>query len=100
LPQSPPPDKGLPARAWLGWGTVYLACRTGRESPPVPGEHEGPTTREQTAAGPRRAVSLRRSYLFLPGADVLIHDLEDFTPPQRLPEARALAAAEGTGPAW
>ncbi|HEX6980767.1 MAG TPA: CoA ester lyase [Alphaproteobacteria bacterium] len=61
-------------------------------------------TGEQTAAGPKRAVSLRRSYLFLPGADaealrngpasgadVLIQELEDFTPPQRLPEARALA---------
>jgi citrate lyase subunit beta/citryl-CoA lyase len=55
--------------------------------------------------GPRRAV-LRRSYLFLPGADetallgapgsgadVLIQELEDFTPPDRLPEARALAPA-------
>jgi citrate lyase subunit beta / citryl-CoA lyase len=47
---------------------------------------------------------LRRSYLFLPGADraalaagissgadVLIQELEDFTPPQHLPEARRLA---------
>jgi citrate lyase subunit beta/citryl-CoA lyase len=51
-----------------------------------------------------RAPELRRSYLFLPGADetalragpasgadVLIQELEDFTPPQRLPEARRLA---------
>jgi len=51
-----------------------------------------------------RPVELRRSYLFLPGADetallaapasgadVLIQELEDFTPPDRLPEARALA---------
>ncbi len=60
--------------------------------------------------GTRRATALRRSYLFLPGADagalkaapesgadVLIQELEDFTPPQRLPEARALtpAALEG-----
>jgi citrate lyase subunit beta/citryl-CoA lyase len=55
-----------------------------------------------TPAG--RAPDLRRSYLFLPGADaaalragpacgadVLIQELEDFTPPQRLPEARRLA---------
>jgi citrate lyase subunit beta/citryl-CoA lyase len=52
----------------------------------------------------RRAVELRRSYLFLPGADeaaltagpasgadVLIQELEDFTPPQHLPAARRLA---------
>lgn len=52
----------------------------------------------------RRAPDLRRSYLFLPGADrtalaagpssgadVLIQELEDFTPPQRLPEARRMA---------
>jgi len=52
----------------------------------------------------RRAPDLRRSYLFLPGADasalaaapasgadVLIQELEDFTPPQRLPEARRIA---------
>src|SRR5689334_8351505 len=52
----------------------------------------------------RRTADLRRSYLFLPGADlaalsagpasgadVLIQELEDFTPPQRLPEARRLA---------
>lgn len=51
-----------------------------------------------------RPAALRRSYLFLPGADraalqagpasgadVLIQELEDFTPPPRLPEARALA---------
>jgi citrate lyase subunit beta/citryl-CoA lyase len=51
-----------------------------------------------------RPVALRRSYLFLPGADeaalrtapvsgadVLIQELEDFTPPQRLPEARTLS---------
>jgi citrate lyase subunit beta/citryl-CoA lyase len=54
-------------------------------------------------AHPSRAPELRRSYLFLPGADhaalkaapasgadVLIQELEDFTPPQRLPEARAI----------
>lgn len=54
----------------------------------------------------RRAAGLRRSYLFLPGADaaalsagpesgadVLIQELEDFTPPQRLPEARTLSAS-------
>lgn len=52
----------------------------------------------------RRTADLRRSYLFLPGADqaalaagpgsgadVLIQELEDFTPPQRLPEARRIA---------
>lgn len=52
----------------------------------------------------RCTADLRRSYLFLPGADqaalaagpasgadVLIQELEDFTPPQRLPEARGLA---------
>src|SRR5688572_17428445 len=51
-----------------------------------------------------RPVALRRSYLFLPGADeaalragpasgadVLIQELEDFTPPQRLPEARRIS---------
>ena len=56
------------------------------------------------SAPSRRVADLRRSYLFLPGADqaalaagpasgadVLIQDLEDFTPPQRLPEARELA---------
>jgi len=54
----------------------------------------------------RRAPALRRSWLFLPGAelqtlqaapasgaDVLIQELEDFTPPERRPEARALAPA-------
>jgi citrate lyase subunit beta/citryl-CoA lyase len=53
----------------------------------------------------RRAPKLRRCWLFLPGADratllaardcgadVLIQELEDFTPPERRPEARALAA--------
>ncbi|MBI3451596.1 MAG: CoA ester lyase [Rhodospirillales bacterium] len=53
----------------------------------------------------RRSPRLRRSWLFLPGAesalldagpasgpDVLIHELEDFTPPGRRPEARRLAA--------
>jgi len=52
----------------------------------------------------RRAPRLRRSWLFLPGAehnvlvaaaacgaDVLIQELEDFTPPARRPDARALA---------
>lgn len=51
-----------------------------------------------------RKPELRRSYLFLPGADqaalaagprsgadVLIQEFEDFTPPQRLPEAREIA---------
>lgn len=53
----------------------------------------------------RRPPALRRSWLFLPGADreallraaalganVLIQELEDFTPPERRPQARALAA--------
>lgn len=53
----------------------------------------------------RRPPALRRSWVFLPGADpaahqagaasgadVLIQELEDFTPPERRPEARALAA--------
>jgi citrate lyase subunit beta/citryl-CoA lyase len=59
-------------------------------------------------AGPRRLrpVALRRSYQFVPGADeaalrvgpasgadVLIQELEDFTPPQRLPEARRISPA-------
>lgn len=52
----------------------------------------------------RRAPALRRSWLFLPGADraqllsatetgadVLIQELEDFTPPERRPEAREMA---------
>lgn len=56
------------------------------------------------SAPTRRSADLRRSYLFLPGADatalaagpasgadVLIQELEDFTPPQRLPEARRIA---------
>ena len=55
--------------------------------------------------GARRPPALRRCWLFLPGADrdallgaitlgadVLIQELEDFTPPQRRPEARAMAA--------
>lgn len=55
-------------------------------------------------SGPRRAVHARRSWLLLPGAeaqrlkqapatgaDVLIQELEDFTPPERRPEARAMA---------
>ncbi|HUK09810.1 MAG TPA: CoA ester lyase [Stellaceae bacterium] len=58
------------------------------------------------SAARRRAPALRRSWLFLPGAelqtlqaapasgaDVLIQELEDFTPPERRPEARALAPA-------
>jgi citrate lyase subunit beta/citryl-CoA lyase len=53
----------------------------------------------------RRPPSLRRSWLFLPGADrhalltassygadVLIQELEDFTPPERRREARAMAS--------
>jgi len=57
-----------------------------------------------TSSGVRRAPALRRSWLFLPGADlaaleagphcaadVLIQELEDFTPPERRPEARSLA---------
>jgi citrate lyase subunit beta/citryl-CoA lyase len=53
----------------------------------------------------RRPPPLRRCWLFLPGADapalaaasasgadVLIQELEDFTPPERRPQARALAA--------
>ncbi|MBI3709196.1 MAG: CoA ester lyase [Proteobacteria bacterium] len=52
----------------------------------------------------RRPPQLRRSFLFVPGADraahtaartssadVIIQELEDFTPPARRPEARALA---------
>jgi citrate lyase subunit beta/citryl-CoA lyase len=59
----------------------------------------------------RRSPHLRRSWLFLPGAertvldaapqsgaDVLIQELEDFTPPGRRDEARALAA--GLYEAW
>ena len=55
-------------------------------------------------ASRRRAAALRRSWLFLPGAeragllaatasgaDVLIQELEDFTPPVRRSEARRLA---------
>src|SRR5262245_43941685 len=55
---------------------------------------------------PRRPPHLRRSWLFVPGvaiaahtaaaaskADVLIQELEDFTPPQRRPKARSLAGA-------
>jgi citrate lyase subunit beta/citryl-CoA lyase len=56
------------------------------------------------SASRRRPPALRRSWLFLPGADrarllaaaatgadVLIQELEDFTPPARRAEARALA---------
>ena len=63
----------------------------------------GPTS--DTSPGARRPPALRRSWLFLPGADramldaapecgadVLIQELEDFTPAGRRPEARALAA--------
>src|SRR5262249_59903246 len=52
----------------------------------------------------RRPPAIRRCWLFLPGADrrslasasasgadVLIQELEDLTPPERRPEARALA---------
>src|SRR3546814_9437772 len=52
----------------------------------------------------RKPALLRRSWHFLPGADstalnagpaggadVLIQELEDFTPPERRPEARLLA---------
>ena len=59
-----------------------------------------------SAPAKRRAPALRRSWLFVPGAerealnaapasraDVLIQELEDFTPPGRRPEARRLAAA-------
>ena len=55
-------------------------------------------------AARERAVELRRSWLFLPGAereglldaatcggDVLIQEFEDFTPPARRPEARAMS---------
>lgn len=55
-------------------------------------------------AGSRRPPALRRCWLFVPGADraaltaaagtgadVLIQELEDFTPPERRPEARGLA---------
>src|SRR3546814_18987540 len=59
----------------------------------------------------RRPVHLRRSWLFLPGADpaglqagaectadVVEQELEDFTPPARRPEARELAPS--LYPAW
>ncbi|MBM3569792.1 MAG: CoA ester lyase [Alphaproteobacteria bacterium] len=59
----------------------------------------------------RRPLELRRSWLFLPGADqkallaaresaadVLIQELEDFVPPNRKEQARALAV--GTIGAW
>src|SRR3954470_11752590 len=52
----------------------------------------------------RTAGALRRTWLFVPGADenahaaaarcgadVLIHELEDFTPPALRPQARALS---------
>ncbi|HLI10283.1 MAG TPA: CoA ester lyase [Alphaproteobacteria bacterium] len=55
-------------------------------------------------ASARRVPALRRSWLFVPGAerksllaaaksgaDVLIQELEDFTPPNRRPEARSIA---------
>lgn len=55
--------------------------------------------------GPPRAPELRRTWLFGPGADGAVHeamlasgadglifDLEDFTPPARRPEARSLLA--------
>lgn len=58
----------------------------------------------QPAATKRRAPELRRSWLFIggadeaelaegpaSGADVLIHELEDFTAPERRPFARGLA---------
>lgn len=58
-----------------------------------------------TPASLRRPPALRRSWLYLPGADraallaaagsgadVLIQELEDFTPPERRAEARAMAA--------
>jgi citrate lyase subunit beta/citryl-CoA lyase len=65
---------------------------------------------EMTVSAPSahrlRPAALRRSYLFLPGADeaalragpasgadVLIQELEDFTPPQRLPDARRMSPA-------
>lgn len=59
-----------------------------------------------TRPGARRPPALRRSWLFVPGADpgrldasagagadVLIQELEDFTPPERRAEARRLAPA-------
>lgn len=67
-----------------------------------------PMTPESAPTGDRllRPVALRRSYLFLPGADraalaaasasgadVLIQELEDFTPPRLLPDARAMSPA-------
>jgi citrate lyase subunit beta / citryl-CoA lyase len=65
----------------------------------------------QLPATPRRAPSLRRCWLFLPGADrdalvaatkcgadVLIQELEDFTPPERRAEAREIA--EGVYSSW
>ena len=72
----------------------------------MPGFRLAASFRRVRATGPRRRPpALRRSWLFLPGAeaaaldaapasaaDVLIQELEDFTPPERRPEARGLAA--------
>jgi citrate lyase subunit beta/citryl-CoA lyase len=65
----------------------------------------GGTMSAATSAGSRRPAALRRCWLFLPGADeaallaasesgadVLIQELEDFTPPEQLPRARRVAA--------
>ncbi|HUN48641.1 MAG TPA: CoA ester lyase [Stellaceae bacterium] len=61
--------------------------------------------KQPTSRPTRRPPALRRCWLVLPGAeraallaapatgaDVLMQELEDFTPPERRPEARALAA--------
>src|SRR5947208_511392 len=58
-----------------------------------------------SGASSRRPAALRRCWLFLPGADraallaagqsgadVLIQELEDFTPPEQRPAAREMAA--------
>ncbi len=71
----------------------------------MPGFRLATSFRCVSAPGARRPPELRRSWLFLPGAerdvlhaapasraDVLIQELEDFTPPERRPEARRLAA--------
>jgi citrate lyase subunit beta / citryl-CoA lyase len=71
----------------------------------VPGFRLATHLPDVSASVARRAPVLRRSWLFLPGAerdallaaprsgaDVLIQELEDFTPPERRHEARNLAA--------
>src|SRR5262249_6341724 len=74
-------------------------CRRCPTAPEPPGYPMIPSTPPD-----RRPPALRRCWLFLPGAeraqllaaletgaDVLIQELEDSTPPERRPEARAMA---------